>query len=121
MQVEVSEDNLRTRALALLQETKLGKKSNRQRIDFIMLALRGKKVGFEKVLKMIDDMVVLMKEEQVDDEAKKEYCEKSFDHADDKKKGLEREEGKLEKALVDAKETVATLKEEIAALGEGIV
>jgi len=121
MQVEVSEDNLRTRALALLQETKLGKKSNRQRIDFIMLALRGKKVGFEKVLKMIDDMVALMKEEQVDDEAKKEYCEMSFDQADDKKKGLEREEGKLEKALVDAKETVATLKEEIAALGEGIV
>jgi len=121
MQVEVSEDNLRTRALALLQETKLGKRSNRQRIDFIMLALRGKKVGFEKVLKMIDDMVALMKEEQVDDEAKKEYCEMSFDQADDKKKGLEREEGKLEKALVDAKETVATLKEEIAALGEGIV
>merc|ERR1719503_164986 len=50
-----------------------------------------------------------------------EYCEKSFDHADDKKKGLERTEGKLQKAIANAKETVATLKEEIAALGEGIV
>jgi chromosome segregation ATPase len=121
MQVEVSEDAMRTRALSLLQEAKSGKKSERQRIDFIMLALRGKKIGFEKVLKMIDDMVALMKEEQLDDDAKKEYCEKQFDHADDKKKGLERTEGKLETALADAKETVTSLKEEIAALGEGIV
>ena len=121
MQVEVSEAGLRTRALALLQESKAGLKSERQRIDFIMLALRGKKVGFEKVLKMIDAMVELMKEEQLDDDAKKEYCEKSFDHADDKKKGLERTEGKLQKAIANAKESIATFKEEIAALGEGIV
>jgi len=121
MQVEVSEAGLRTRALALLQESKAGLKSQRQRIDFIMLALRGKKVGFEKVLKMIDAMVELMKQEQLDDDAKKEYCEKSFDHADDKKKGLERTEGKLEKAIAEAKESIATFKEEIAALGEGIV
>ena len=63
-----------------------------------------------------------MKEEgRLDDEAKKEYCEKQFDHADDKKKGLERTEGKLKKAIAAAKESVVTLKKEIAALGEGIV
>merc|ERR1719183_329353 len=121
MQVQVSEEAERARALAVLQDAKNGKKSDRQRIDFIMLALRGKKVGFDKVLKMIDDMVALMKQEQVDDESKKEYCEKQFDLSDDKKKGLERAEGKLETALANAKESVAALKEEIAALGEGIV
>jgi len=121
MQVEVSEEGLRTRALALLQEAKAGKKSERQRIDFIMLALRGKKVGFEKVLGMIDAMVALMKEEQVDDDNKKEYCLKSIDQADDKKKGLERTEGKLETAIAEAKESISTLQEEIKALGEGIV
>jgi len=121
MQVQVSEQAVRTRALALLQEAKAGKKSERQRIDFIMLALRGKKVGFEKVLKMIDDMVALMKEEQVDDESKKEYCLKSLDQADDKKKGLERTEGKLETAIAEAKESISALQGEIAALGEGIV
>jgi len=121
MQVEVSEDAVRTRALALLQEAKAGKKSERQRIDFIMLALRGKKVGFDKVLKMIDSMVELMKQEQLDDESKKEYCAKQFDHADDKKKGLERTEGKLQAAIAEAKDSINTLKEEIAALGEGIV
>jgi len=121
MQVEVSEEGLRTRALALLQESKAGKKSDRQRIDFIMLALRGKAKGFEKVLGMIDAMVALMKEEQVDDESKKEYCLKSLDHADDKKKGLERTEGKLETAIAEAKESISTLQGEIKALGEGIV
>jgi len=121
MQVQVSEEALRARALSLLQEAKAGKKSERQRIDFIMLALHGKKIGFEKILKMIDDMVALLKTEQVDDDSKKEYCEKQFDHADDKKKGLERTEGKLETAIASAKESIATLTEEIKALGEGIV
>jgi len=116
MQVEVSEEALRTRALSVLKDANKGKK-----MDFIMLALRGKKVGWGKVLKMIDDMVALMKEEQVDDEAKKEYCEKQFDHADDKKKGLERTEGKLETAIAEAKESITALQSEIAALGEGIV
>merc|ERR1719183_1889447 len=61
-----------------------------------------------------------MKEEAADDEAKKEFCEKEFDVTDDRKKALERTEGKLEVAVADTKETVAALKEEIAALGEGI-
>merc|ERR1719329_598400 len=85
-----------------------------------MLALHGKKVGFDKVIKLIDDMVALMKTEQQDDEDKKEYCEMQFDQADDKKKALERTEGKLTAAIADAKETIATLAEEIKALGEGI-
>merc|ERR1719163_737215 len=99
---------MRTRALALLQEAKNGKKSNRERIDFIMLMIRGKKVGFEKVLKMIDNMVALMKEEQVEDDNKKEYCETSFDQAEDKLKALERAEGKLETAISEAKESITT-------------
>merc|ERR1719460_1847903 len=120
MQLEDTDRSMRTRALALLQEAKDGKKSNRQRIDFIMLMIRGKKVGFDKVLKMIDNMVALMKEEQVEDENKKEYCETSIDAAEDKLKGLERTEGKLEAAISEAKESITSFKEEIASLGEGI-
>ena len=40
------------------------KKSDRQRIAYIMLAIRGKKFGFDKILTMIDDMVDLLKTEQ---------------------------------------------------------
>merc|ERR1719498_491335 len=51
----------------------------------------------------------------------KKNTEMQFDHADDKKKALERTEGKLTAAIEDAKETIATLKDEIKSLGEGIV
>merc|ERR1719265_1574006 len=121
LQVQVSTDAMREQALSLLQAFKSTKKHDRQRLDFIMMAVRGKKVGFDKIIKMIDDMVALLKEEQVDDENKKEYCENSFDQADDKKKELERAVGKLEKAIDEAKETIATLTDEIAALEAGIV
>ena len=39
---------------------------------------------------MIDEMVGVLHAEQQDDDDKKEYCAKSFDLADDKKKSLER-------------------------------
>jgi len=120
MQMQVSSAGMRTQALALLEAAKSDKKGDRQRIDYIMLAIRGKKFGFEKVLKMIDDMVDLLKTEQQDDADKKEYCEMQLDTADDKKKGLERAEGKLEAAIAEAKETIATLTEEVAALTAGI-
>ena len=53
-------------ALSLLQSFKASKKGDRQRLDFIMLAVPGKKVGFDKIIKMIDVMVPLLKEEQAE-------------------------------------------------------
>ena len=38
---------------------------------------------------MIDEMVAVLKKEQVDDDSKEKYCEKSLDQTDDKKKDLE--------------------------------
>merc|ERR1719263_2126570 len=104
----------------VLNKAKSGRKGDRQRLDFILLALRGKKVDFSKVITMVDDMVALLKQEQLDDDHKKEYCEGQFDLADDKKKALERAEGKLSASMADAKESIATLADEIKALGEGI-
>jgi len=120
MQVSVSSSSMRTQALAILEAAKSNKNGDRQKIDYIMLAIRGKKFGFEKVLKMIDDMVALMKTEQQDDNDKKEYCEMQLDTADDKKKGLERTEGKLTAAIAEGKDTIAVLTEEVASLNAGI-
>ena len=39
---------------------------------------------------MIDDFVVELKQDQVSDESKKEYCEEEFDVPDDKKQVLEK-------------------------------
>ena len=37
------------------------------------------KVNFDKVIKMVDDMVALLEQEQRDDDHKKDYCEGQFD------------------------------------------
>jgi len=121
MQVKVSTSSMREQALAVLQAARGAKKDDRQRLDYIMLAIRGKKFGFDKVLKMIDNMVELLGTEQQDDNDKKEYCEMQLDHADDKKKGLERDVSKLEAAIETSKETITSLVAEIKALSDGIV
>merc|ERR1740121_1420552 len=78
------------------------------------------KIGFEKVIKMIDDMVAQLKKEQVDDDNKKEYCAAQFDESDDKKKGLEKAVSDTEAAIAKTEEDIATLAEEIAALDASI-
>merc|ERR1719191_1998153 len=79
-----------------------------------------KKVGFETVIKMIDDLVALLAKEQAEDDKKKAWCEAELDTKDDEKKALEHDISDLEKAIADAEETVATLKSEIEALEDGI-
>ena len=47
-------------------------------------------MGFGKIIKIIDDMIANLKEEQADDDGKKEFCTAQLDAADDKKESLER-------------------------------
>merc|ERR1719412_2699363 len=70
---------------------------------------------------MIDTMVAELKAEQQDDTDKLEYCKTELDLADDKKKSLVRAVSELEKDMAKAKELIATLADEIAALTAGIV
>jgi septal ring factor EnvC (AmiA/AmiB activator) len=79
-----------------------------------VLALRGKKIGFEKVISMIDEMVGVLKKEQTDDDDKKEYCSSQLDSAEDKKKEVERTLADTETAITSAEEKIAALTEEIA-------
>merc|ERR1719232_876347 len=95
-------------------------KISHDHVGFVALALEGKKVGFDKVIKMIDDMITTLKIEQADDDAKKEYCAKELDAADDKKKGLERSVSDLETSIENAKEDIAKLGEEIDVLKAAI-
>merc|ERR1719321_1272034 len=69
---------------------------------------------------MIDDMVALLNKEQVDDDSKKEYCEKLIDKTEDDLKALELTVSDLGKAIADYKESIATLAEEIEGLEDGI-
>merc|ERR1719379_2853245 len=116
MQVQVTATEMKKRALAAL---KSGHKAD-PRLDLIELAMRGGKLGFGKIIKMIDNLVVDLKAEQGVDNDKKAYCEAEFDKAEDKAKELALDISDLDKAIEDAKETIATLKSEIAALKDGI-
>merc|ERR1719353_2509507 len=115
VELKVSSSTMRQRALAAIR-----KAPRSIHLDFIALAIQGKKIGFEKVIKMIDEMVVTLKTEQDDDDHKKEYCAAQFDQADDKKKSLERAVSDLDTAIADAKEGISALEEEIAALQKSI-
>merc|ERR1719146_250044 len=110
----------RLNALKIIQAAMKSSSANSPRMDFIELALKGKKQGFEKVIKLIDDMVVTLKTEQQDDDHKKEYCEVQFDLADDKKKGLERAISDTEKDIADTTDSIAVVSDEIKALEEAI-
>merc|ERR1711933_39735 len=119
MQIQVSASATKKRVLSMLKQFMKGKPGH-DHIGFIALALEGKKIGFDKIIKMIDDVITSLKIEQADDDAKKDYCAKEFDAADDKKKGLERAHADLETAIENAKEDIAKLAEEIDVLTDSI-
>jgi len=125
VQMRVNEATMRSHALAMLRGARAaaGRNGNAG-MDFLVLALTGKKAStagtFDKVIKMVDEMVEVLTKEQQSDDNKKEYCAAQFDQADDKKKSLERHVSDEDSAIAAAKEGIATLVEEMAALDAGI-
>jgi len=120
LQVATTTAAQRTRAAALVRQAQEKSGADHARLGFLVLALRGQKVGFATVIKMIDDMVALLKKEQTDDANKKEYCGAQFDSTDDKKKSLTRKASDLGTAIASAEEGISKAKEDIAALEAGI-
>merc|ERR1740115_127236 len=114
LQTKVTSDEVRKQALQALEG------HHGVKLDLISLAIRGKKVNFDKVIKMVDDMVALLKKEQQDDDDKKEMCEMQLDKAEDDLKILETTVADLEKSIADGKEEIVTLTDEIAALTKGL-
>jgi len=105
---------LNARALKFISKAR--ETSKEPGLDFISLCMRGNKIGFSKVIKMIDEMTVGLKKEQEDDDTKKEWCVKQFDVLDDKKKGLENKLSDIETSMAEKKDAIDTLVAEIAAL-----
>merc|ERR1719375_2542434 len=116
LQLENRNKDLRTQALAALKKMKEGSPD----LSLISMALRGKKVGFEKVIKMIDDLVVQLGKEQEDDDAHLKWCTGEFDSADDTEKDLKRRISGLETKISETETGIATLIDELAILKKGI-
>merc|ERR1719387_1219757 len=90
------------------------------RLNFLALAMQGKKVGFEKVIAMVDDMVVILGKEQEDDNKKKAYCEGEIDKTEDEIKVLKGTIKDLEAAIAEAQETMDGIDEELKVLAKGL-
>jgi len=116
IQIQENSKEMARTALGALQSSK----SKDYRLDLVSLAIKGGKVSFDKVIKMIDDMVALLGEEQETDNNKKDECESNIDKTEDKHKQLNVEIADLDKATEETKENIATLTDEIAALTQGI-
>merc|ERR1719322_1710343 len=121
VQVDDSSAVVRKQAAAALTSSRSYARPGQHRsLDFVLLALRGRKVGFDKVVNLVDGLVATLNSEQKDDEHKKAYCEAQFDSTDDKKKALERSISDTTTVIEETKEGLATLAEEIEALKAGI-
>jgi len=107
--------DLALQALASIKDTQ-----HPTQTGLIQLALLSKKAGFEKIVKMIDDMVVLLGEEQKNDDKEKDFCGVEFDKSEDQQKELKRTIGQLETQKAEMADAIATLKDELAALAQGI-
>jgi len=120
VQVRVNERSARSRAMIEIMRAQQASLLSEPQLDFIALAIRGQKIGFGKVIKLIDEMVGTLQKEQVDDDHKQEYCAKQFDLSDDKKKSLEKSVSDLETAITEAKDGIVTLSGELEALEDGV-
>jgi len=119
LQVDASASQ-RSAALSLVQRAQRKALNVSPGLDFIAMAIKGQKIGFDKVIKLIDNMVATLKKEQLDDDHKKEYCAAQFDLTEDKKKGLEKSISDLETSIIEAKDSLTTLTGEIDTLEDGI-
>merc|ERR1719409_912681 len=117
LQQTMSSQTVRHQALKILQQAVGGQKDFR--LKLIETALKGKGT-FDKVIKLIDDMVSLLGKEQVDDDSKKQYCENLIDKTEDEMKELDHTIADLEQAIGERKGQISTLTDEIAALTKGI-
>jgi len=124
VEIKVTSETWRSRALAALHKATRGTKKAhmpvRPELDLIALAISGKKVGFGKVITMIDGMVANLLKEQMDDENKKNYCETQLDLSEDKKKELELSVSDSETAIEEMQGSIEKLTEELEALKKGI-
>jgi hypothetical protein len=77
---------------------------------------RGKTTNFAEVIKMIDEMVILLGKQQKDDEKHKEWCEDEFAKNEDETKAVKTKLGEVDAALSEMNDEIGQLMEEISTL-----
>merc|ERR1719487_221011 len=78
------------------------------------------KGGMDEVIKMIDDMVVLLGKQQTEDDNAVELCKEEFDKAEDEEKAAKTKLDQLSAALTEQTDAISSLMEEISVLTKSI-
>lgn len=123
LQMQVTSEDVRQEALQVLHEVrKRGKEGGPHdaRLDLLALALRSKRVGFDKVLEMVDQMVGKLGDEQQRDDQKKDWCLAELNKAKGHLKGLQKDSSDLKKVISEGKQKLKADSEEINALLQGL-
>jgi len=113
LQIRQSEQQLRRSAAAALR-------GHGFHSDLVLLALQGKKQGFEQVLDMIEKMVKSLAKEQEDDDEKKAYCNSEIDKTEDEGKELANAISTLETRIEANQQDITALKGGIKELAQSI-
>merc|ERR1719161_1540855 len=100
------------------------KKANNAQLNVLLYTLnsklkmsaKGKSQGLESVIKMIDDMVVLLGKDQSDDDKSKVFCEDELEKTTDEQTAATAKKASVEAAISEATDAVEALTEEIATL-----
>jgi len=82
----------------------------------LKLSAKGKTQDLSSVIKMIDDMVVLLGKDQTDDDKSKTFCEDELEKAGDEQKAATEKKAATEAKIAELTDAVDALAEEIATL-----
>merc|ERR1719191_758510 len=82
----------------------------------LKITSKGKARGLESVIKMIDDMVVLLGKDQTDDDKSKTFCEDELEKASDEQKAATEKKAATEAKIAELTDAVDALTEDIATL-----
>lgn len=112
--------NARSQALKAVLSARGRGGSGHARLDFLTVALQGKKMNVDEVTKMIDEMVNILVQEQKADDEKKNFCETDARRNIQATKALTRQKDFLTATLADAKDNLKSVEAELKASKKGI-
>merc|ERR1719156_213392 len=100
------------------------KKANSNQLNLLLFTLnsklklsaKGKTQDLSSVIKMIDDMVVLLGKDQTDDDKSKTFCEDELEKASDEQKAATEKKAATEAKIAELTDAVDALAEDIATL-----
>jgi len=104
------------------------KKANDSKLTLLLYALngrlkmssKGKARGLESVIKMIDDMVVILGKDQSGDDKSKTFCEDELEKTTDEQTAAKEKKVGIEAEIAEATDAVSALADEIATLEQDI-